>query len=687
MFERFSSLNFIIHFVQHYHYATYGLIFLTSFLESLAIVGAFTPGAVLMSVIGFLIGTGILPAKMVYLILIFGVLAGDLLSFGFGYLLKGKVYTLWPFNRYPRFLSNGTNFFNRHGGKSICIGRFIGPMRAVIPMIAGMLQMSFFRFCFFTVPSAIIWSFVYTIPGLVLGALALEIPNKVVVQFIGYGLLSLLVLSGLIWLMQFSITWLIKQIKKGLVVLVRKLDRYRFFKRWLSNYGNPLRVVTLLCVLVFLGVIFFLLVHCVFHLNERLLPFNRSIATLLVNVRFTLLDQLMLAITILGNPVFLLVLVTLFGGGLVYIGFWREAVFLFSAFSLGVLSVLFFKFVYFFPRPLMVGYGALSSSFPSAHVLLTTMVYGGLAIINYHLSERKKGGFFCGLIIFAVAISRLYLGVHWFTDVLAGWILASLILLVLDLGYEFRFNRSRKVLMDAPLKKMSKFCGLVGIIWWLLNLTLNYPHLSKQYAVIWPKQILSFAQLINAQNPFWTSQLQIHWPLYRQNRLGMEVEAFNLLYIGKIKLLQNLLTNKGWVVHDYHSVLYRVIRVCVDKNFSQHFSPLLPLYNGQRPALILTKKDENNVDGSLFILKLWPSNIDFIDLDNAVWIGNVEYHRALPRFFSWSRFQNFRQPVINLQGSKDFVEDLMGIFQVVNLPYINDNNGQTLDYFWIVKEQ
>jgi undecaprenyl-diphosphatase len=105
-----------------------------------------------------------------------GAIAGDTASFGLGRLLQGRLTTAWPLSRYPKMISTGERFFYRHGGKSVIIGRFVGPIRPVIPLVAGALMMSWRRFLAFNIGSAIAWAPVYIFPGFLVGsAMASEI--------------------------------------------------------------------------------------------------------------------------------------------------------------------------------------------------------------------------------------------------------------------------------------------------------------------------------------------------------------------------------------------------------------------------------------------------------------------------------------------------------------------------------
>jgi len=65
---------------------------------------------------------------------------------------------VWPFRRHPERLNSGIAFFERYGAASVFIGRFFGPLRAVIPLAAGMLHMPTRRFYIANVLSATIWA-------------------------------------------------------------------------------------------------------------------------------------------------------------------------------------------------------------------------------------------------------------------------------------------------------------------------------------------------------------------------------------------------------------------------------------------------------------------------------------------------------------------------------------------------
>src|SRR5580704_13178436 len=124
-------------------------LFITFFIalaESLAIVGSIIPGSITMTAIGILAGSGVMRLDLTLIAAILGAVCGDSLSYALGFFYSERLLDVWPFKKYPKWLKYGKDFFARHGGKSVLLGRFIGPLRSLIPVIAGILHMKQWRF-------------------------------------------------------------------------------------------------------------------------------------------------------------------------------------------------------------------------------------------------------------------------------------------------------------------------------------------------------------------------------------------------------------------------------------------------------------------------------------------------------------------------------------------------------------
>jgi len=141
------------------------VVFTLAMSESLAVVGLFIPGFVVMGIVGGLISAEVLELVPTLLWAIAGAVVGDGVSYYIGHYFKEQLPHVWPFRRFPQWLERGKKFFIDHGGKSIVIGRFVGPVRPFIPVVAGMMNMKPRNFLVANVLSAIIWAPVYMLPG------------------------------------------------------------------------------------------------------------------------------------------------------------------------------------------------------------------------------------------------------------------------------------------------------------------------------------------------------------------------------------------------------------------------------------------------------------------------------------------------------------------------------------------
>src|SRR5215475_9015486 len=87
-----------------------------------------------------------------------GALIGDWLSYWIGKKLEHAVQHIWPLSRHPELIPKGEAFVKRWGALAIVIGRFFGPLRASVPLVAGIFQMPFWRFQIANFASAFLWA-------------------------------------------------------------------------------------------------------------------------------------------------------------------------------------------------------------------------------------------------------------------------------------------------------------------------------------------------------------------------------------------------------------------------------------------------------------------------------------------------------------------------------------------------
>ena len=134
------------------------IVLLLAFGESLAFISLLIPAWGALVAIGALIGASGLSFWPVWIAGGIGAALGDWVSYWFGFKYKERVAQMWPLSRYPEILPRGEAFVKNWGVPSIFIGRFFGPLRASVPLAAGIFEMSYWPFQIANFVSALVWS-------------------------------------------------------------------------------------------------------------------------------------------------------------------------------------------------------------------------------------------------------------------------------------------------------------------------------------------------------------------------------------------------------------------------------------------------------------------------------------------------------------------------------------------------
>lgn len=154
-----------LHFVEaHKHLAPY-IAFALAFGESFAVLSVLFPATFVLVGMGPIIEAGGIAFLPVWASAAAGAALGDAISYWIGHYFGDSIRHMWPLSKYPRTVERGEAFFHRWGGWSVFIGRFFGPLRAIVPLIAGIFGMPNWLFQFANVASALIWAFVLLAPG------------------------------------------------------------------------------------------------------------------------------------------------------------------------------------------------------------------------------------------------------------------------------------------------------------------------------------------------------------------------------------------------------------------------------------------------------------------------------------------------------------------------------------------
>ena len=138
---------------------------LLAFGESLAVLSLLIPATVMLVGIGALVGASDIALAPLVVGGAVGASLGAWVSYEVGRHYQHGVKTVWPLSRYPEMMAKGEAFFHRFGVWAVAIGRFFGPARAFVPLVAGVFELGRLPFQIANVGSAIVWAFALLAPG------------------------------------------------------------------------------------------------------------------------------------------------------------------------------------------------------------------------------------------------------------------------------------------------------------------------------------------------------------------------------------------------------------------------------------------------------------------------------------------------------------------------------------------
>ncbi|HTO40813.1 MAG TPA: DedA family protein [Rhizomicrobium sp.] len=153
-------IDVTISFVQANQAWAAPIAFAAAFGESLALLSLLVPGTIMLIGMGAIIGASDLPFWPVWFAAACGAALGDWVSYWIGLRFENRIAHIWPLSRYPHLLPKAHAFFQTWGTLGVFSGRFLGPLRAFVPLVAGISEMPLRLFQMANVTSALLWAFV-----------------------------------------------------------------------------------------------------------------------------------------------------------------------------------------------------------------------------------------------------------------------------------------------------------------------------------------------------------------------------------------------------------------------------------------------------------------------------------------------------------------------------------------------
>jgi undecaprenyl-diphosphatase len=418
---------------------TYLLVGIFAFVETGAFVGLVVPGETVMLLGGAVAGQGAVNIYLLIAIAWFSAWAGDTTSFLIGRRL-GRDFVL---RNGPRFgigherFEQVERYFRRHGGKTIFIGRFVSLVRAFAPFIAGSSGMRYRDFVPYSILGTGLWATAHILIGYLFSR-SIDTAAK----YAGEGAFLLatvivVVVGSIVLVRHFrapenrrtAVRWMERHVATRWVITLGR--RFRPQLRFLWERVTPggtfgLEFTSLMAILAVAG---FVLVAYSVVVNGESGPTPGDVAAreLAESLRAVWLVEVAKVVTALGSAAVSWPLAVLCALVLAVRRRWPELGVLVIGMAIIILGVHVLKDAIDRPRPTGGLVGFSGSAFPSGHAAYSTF-YVWLAVT---IVIRLRPGMARGATVIAagialaalIGLSRVYLGVHYFSDVTAGWAL------------------------------------------------------------------------------------------------------------------------------------------------------------------------------------------------------------------------------------------------------------------------
>ncbi len=586
-------------------------IFLVAMTESLAIVGLIVPGVAIMFGIGALISAGAVEFWPAFAWAVAGAITGDVGSFLLGYHLRDRISSIWPFTRYQESLEQGQAFFAKHGSMSVAFGRFFGPVRAVVPLIAGTMGMQPWRFILASFLSSIVWAPAYLAPGMVFGA-SLELASQVAFRLV----ILIVLLAIMIWLM---------------VRLVRITFRFcqPHASSWLQSFLNWSRLhpaftdtaealadpkhpeakglALLATILIFAIGLSTLLLGALLG-GSALAGIDHTVLNALKSLHTPWANHLMLFCTHLADDVVVSILIITVGLFLAMQRHWRTMLYWLAAVAFALLASVALKHGLQIPRPPNQVPELGAYSFPSGHALRAVVLFGFLAVIIARAMRERWRWLpysLAGLLIILVSLSRLYLGVHWLSDILGSITLGISWIAILGIAYY------RHTLAETHWLGLSVISILIMAGATTIQTRLKHDLDLEQYL---PKP-----EITQIQTEQWRYGGWKELPLIRKDGRNQRNYPLNIQYAGDLTQLESILKPKGWT--KAKNLTWSGLLKFLSPGLPIKELPLLPqLHDGRHESLALIK---TLPDSRCLVLRLWPAYVQLQPEEKPLWLGNI----------------------------------------------------------------
>lgn len=421
----------------------YWLIGLGAALEAWFVTGVFVPGTLVVEAGGILVRQGSIDFfDLVWFVAVFSILGGEA-SYWTGRLVRRGIGPESRFMR-SRAYDRAQSLFARHGAKALMIGRFMGPVAGLISLAAAVTGMNARSFRLWNALSSVPYALAHVALGYFVG----DVFSRVGPAFTRYALIAAGSVAGvaLVWWIVLRIVRLMPVLRSILRTAMRAVLDTPEIRDWTASHPTLSRHIAGRFAsgrfkglpLTFLGGAF---IYLMIVWAETVFDFVSKDATLLVDERIANLAHafwtpgLLSAatwITAFGEP---RVIAALFVAGALWLllSGRRDLAAGFATAMMGnALSVALLKTIFHRPRPALAYYAETTNSFPSGHAAFAVAFWGMAVYLAWRLTRMRLPQLapIGASIAFAIGMSRVFLLEHYMSDVVNGWVVGGLWLVV-----------------------------------------------------------------------------------------------------------------------------------------------------------------------------------------------------------------------------------------------------------------
>jgi undecaprenyl-diphosphatase len=637
-------INILLPSIEHFRIVGYWIAFFAALIETTIGIGLILPGSTIILFLGALSARGYLDVGDLIWFSVLGAITGDNVN----YYLGRKYGTRWLEHGFwlikTDYIKKARSFMEAHGAKSIFLGRFVPTVKEVVPLIAGSVKMDQKTFMVWNVLGAIGWGFEWVLAGY-LFAQSLNLA-ELWLSRAGLFFAFLLISGGILYFFKWLITRKGKQflliaasLYQSLKEAMRKNDyilqwvqkhprSISFFKARLDTTlfsGLPLSILTLAFVYVLAllaGIVEDLIT------SDAIIAADIHMANLFIAFRTAFLTNVFTWITLLGKSQIILVFIFI---SVALLWLWRLS---FCILPLVITVVGSESFTYFGklafhrPRPEMAVFAENSFSFPSGHATIAVAFYGFVAylLIRSAQSWNRKVNIFFGtaLLIIAIGSSRVYLGVHYISDVWSGYLVGTMWLIIAVTFSEWLHHKKKSDQAISPIggaRLISYGLVFIAILFYAI-FSLNY-HPPPA----------SVPSNITVVVPDGTAIFQNEQMKYTETLIGDRQEPINFIFLARNdNHLAAVLQQAGWVLTDKADIssFIKSLKALIVKT-PHPSAPISPsFWNAKIQDISFAKVPGPNWLRNAHHLKIWRTNF-VMENGTIIYVGMVNANNG----FKW----------------------------------------------------